>query len=160
MSNIPRKNDIIINPKTNRPIKVGGRAWKNLVNEGVGLVGPNAAVNTPKGIFWMDKKGFYTYSGQVQSLPCSVQDYVFEDFSITNQTVLLVLIITVFFLFFQFIIHEDNSLYVIPSRFQVIIEMIFKLVTCIIINNIDLKNGQRFFPLICSIFLFYFIVSI
>jgi hypothetical protein len=35
MSNIPRKNDIIINPKTNRPIKVGGRAWKNLVNEGV-----------------------------------------------------------------------------------------------------------------------------
>jgi len=35
MSNIPRKNDIIINPKTSRPIKVGGRAWKNLVNEGL-----------------------------------------------------------------------------------------------------------------------------
>ena len=51
----------------------------NLVNEGVGLVGPNAAVNTPKGIFWMDKKGFYAYTGQVQSLPCSVQDYVFSD---------------------------------------------------------------------------------
>ena len=34
----------------------------NLVNEGVGLMGPNAAVNTPKGIFWMDKKGFYTYN--------------------------------------------------------------------------------------------------
>jgi hypothetical protein len=34
-NNIPRKNDIIINPKTSRPIRVGGRAWKNLVNEGV-----------------------------------------------------------------------------------------------------------------------------
>ena len=56
----------------------------NLVNEGVGLVGPNAAVNTPKGIFWMDKKGFYTYSGQVQSLPCSVQDYVFSDINETQ----------------------------------------------------------------------------
>ena len=38
----------------------------NLVNEGVGLVGPKAMVNTPKGVFWMDKKGFYSYSGQVQ----------------------------------------------------------------------------------------------
>ena len=56
----------------------------NLVNEGVGLVGPNAAVNTPKGIFWMDKKGFYAYTGQVQSLPCSVQDYVFNDINETQ----------------------------------------------------------------------------
>jgi len=55
----------------------------NLVNEGVGLVGPNAMVNTPKGVFWMDKKGFYTYTGQVQELPCSVTDYVFSDI---NQT--------------------------------------------------------------------------
>ena len=51
----------------------------NLVNEGVGLVGPNAMVNTPKGVFWMDKKGFYSYSGQVQELPCTVDDYVFSD---------------------------------------------------------------------------------
>jgi hypothetical protein len=27
----------------------------------------------------MDKKGFYGYTGQVQSLPCSVLDYVFSD---------------------------------------------------------------------------------
>jgi len=55
----------------------------NLVNEGVGLVGPNAMVNTPKGVFWMDKKGFYNYSGQVQQLPCTVDEYVFTDL---NQT--------------------------------------------------------------------------
>ena len=51
----------------------------NLINEGVGLIGPNAAVNSPKGIFWMDKKGFYTYNGTVQDIPCSVQNYVFSD---------------------------------------------------------------------------------
>jgi len=51
----------------------------NLINEGVGLIGPNAAINTPKGIFWMDKKGFYTYNGTVQDIPCTVQDYVFSD---------------------------------------------------------------------------------
>ena len=53
----------------------------NLVNEGVGLLGPNAKVNTPKGLFWMDKKGFYTYNGSIQEIPCSVLDYVFSDFN-------------------------------------------------------------------------------
>ena len=51
----------------------------NLVNEGVGLVSPNAIINSPKGIFWMDKKGFYGYNGAVQEIPCTVQDYVFSD---------------------------------------------------------------------------------
>lgn len=55
----------------------------NLVNEGVGLVGPNAMINTPKGVFWMDKKGFYSYSGNIQQLQCSVDAYVFGDL---NQT--------------------------------------------------------------------------
>ena len=56
----------------------------NLVNEGVGLVGPNAMINTPKGIFWMDKKGFYTYGGAIQQLPCTVDAYVFNDLNETQ----------------------------------------------------------------------------
>ena len=51
----------------------------NLVNEGVGLIGPNAVINTPKGVFWMDKKGFYNYTGQINDIPCSVQNYIFSD---------------------------------------------------------------------------------
>ena len=53
----------------------------NLINEGVSLIGPNAPVNTPSGIFWMDKKGFYAYQGAVQPVPCSVHSYVFDDFN-------------------------------------------------------------------------------
>jgi hypothetical protein len=52
-----------------------------LINEGVSLIGPNAAVNTPNGIFWMDKKGFYNYNGSVQPLPCSVHAFVFDNFN-------------------------------------------------------------------------------
>ena len=52
-----------------------------LINEGVSLIGPNAPVNTPTGIFWMDKKGFYAYQGAVQPVPCSVHSYVFDDFN-------------------------------------------------------------------------------
>jgi len=51
----------------------------NLINEGAGLIGPKAAVNSPKGVFYMSKKGFYFYNGAVQKLPCSVQNYVFSD---------------------------------------------------------------------------------
>ena len=51
----------------------------NLVNEGVGLIGPNAHINTPKGVFWMDKKGFYNYNGSLADIPCTVQEYVFSD---------------------------------------------------------------------------------
>jgi hypothetical protein len=52
----------------------------NLVNEGVSLIGPNAIVNSPSGIFWMDRKGFYTYNGSVSPVPCTVHSYVFDDF--------------------------------------------------------------------------------
>jgi len=53
----------------------------NLVNEGVSLIGPNAAINAPTGIYWMDKKGFYTYNGSVVPLPCSVHSFVFDNFN-------------------------------------------------------------------------------
>jgi len=54
----------------------------NLVNQGIGLVGPKAAVNTPKGVFWMDQKGFYAYDGSVSAVPCSVHYYVFNSFNV------------------------------------------------------------------------------
>ena len=56
----------------------------NLINEGAGLIGPKAAANSPRGVFYMSKKGFYFYNGSVQKLPCSVQDYVFSDLDETQ----------------------------------------------------------------------------
>jgi|TARA_A100000172_G_scaffold80000_1_gene68383 hypothetical protein len=56
----------------------------NLINEGAGLIGPKAASNSPRGVYYMSKKGFYFYNGSVQKLPCSVQDYVFSDLDDTQ----------------------------------------------------------------------------
>ena len=53
----------------------------NLINQGIGLIGPKAAVNTPDGVYWMDRKGFYKYGGSVQLVPCAVHYYVFSDFN-------------------------------------------------------------------------------
>ena len=34
-SNIPKKGDLIINPNTQRPVRVGSRTWINLVKQGI-----------------------------------------------------------------------------------------------------------------------------
>ncbi len=51
----------------------------NLVNEGAGLIGPKAAVTAPIGVFFASKTGFFIYTGAVKKLPCTVQEYVFND---------------------------------------------------------------------------------
>ena len=56
----------------------------NLVNEGTGLVGPKAAVTAPSSIFWMGYNNFYSYNGSVQTLPCSVHNYVFSDINLVQ----------------------------------------------------------------------------
>ena len=53
----------------------------NLLNNDSGLASPNAAVNTPPGVFWMGQENFYTYNGSVQKVPCNVLSYVFDDFN-------------------------------------------------------------------------------
>ena len=54
----------------------------NLINEGAGLIGPKGAANAPNGVYFMSKNAFYFYNGSVQKLPCSVQDYVFDDLNL------------------------------------------------------------------------------
>ena len=51
----------------------------NLINEGAGLIGPKAAVNSPSGVFFMSKTGFYFYNGAIKKLESTVQEYVFQD---------------------------------------------------------------------------------
>jgi len=56
----------------------------NLVNEGAGLLSPNAAANSPSGVFFASKTGFNFYNGSVQRLPCTVQEYVFNDIDLNQ----------------------------------------------------------------------------
>jgi len=50
-----------------------------------GSVGVHAAVDVNGIAYWMSQNSFYLYDGTVKKIPCSVQDFVFEDFSITQQ---------------------------------------------------------------------------
>jgi hypothetical protein len=56
----------------------------NLINEGAGLIGPKAFVNSSKGVFFMSKQGFYFYNGAIQKIPCTVQEHVFNDLDLNQ----------------------------------------------------------------------------
>ena len=54
----------------------------NLINEGIGLVGPKACATAPNGTFWMSNNNFYVYNGSVQTVRCQVQNYVFSNINL------------------------------------------------------------------------------
>ena len=49
------------------------------VGTGCGLIGKNAAVEVDGSASWMSENGFFRYTGKLESLPCLVEDYVYDD---------------------------------------------------------------------------------
>ena len=50
-----------------------------------GLIAQHAAIDVNGKAFWMGDDAFYMYDGVVKKMPCSVQDYVYDDLSYTNK---------------------------------------------------------------------------
>lgn len=53
----------------------------NLVSSNISIMSPKAAVAVDDSVYWMGVAEFYGFSGSVQRIPCSVRDYVFDDFN-------------------------------------------------------------------------------
>ena len=49
-----------------------------------GLAGKNAVVEVDGAAYWLSENGFFKYSGNLQSLPCLVEDYVFDDINLAS----------------------------------------------------------------------------
>ena len=49
------------------------------VGTNCGLIGQNAAVEVDGTAYWMSENGFFRYTGRLESLPCLVEDHVFDD---------------------------------------------------------------------------------
>ena len=54
------------------------------LSTGTTIMGANSAVAINDAVVWMGRNRFYIYDGQVQVLPCSVRDTVFDDFNVTQ----------------------------------------------------------------------------
>lgn len=53
----------------------------SVISENITIAGPLASIAVEDMVFWMGKQEFYVYGGGVQRLPCTVRDYVFNDFN-------------------------------------------------------------------------------
>jgi hypothetical protein len=53
------------------------------VGTNCGLLGKNACIEVDGTAYWMSENGFFAYDGQLKSLPCLVEDYVYDDINTT-----------------------------------------------------------------------------
>ena len=58
------------------------------VGTNCGLIGKNACMEVDGTAFWMSDNGFFSYAGQLQSMPCLVEDYVFDDINIVSRNLI------------------------------------------------------------------------
>jgi len=54
------------------------------VGTNCGLVGKNACVEVDGAAYWMSENGFFKYAGALQSLPCLVEDFVYDDINLDS----------------------------------------------------------------------------
>jgi hypothetical protein len=50
-----------------------------LLQDNVSIMGPNTAITVNNVTYWMGLDKFYMYSGRVETLPCSVRQFIFQD---------------------------------------------------------------------------------
>jgi hypothetical protein len=54
------------------------------VGTNCGLLGQNACVEVDGAAYWMSENGFFRYAGKLESLPCLVEDHVYNDINIDS----------------------------------------------------------------------------
>jgi hypothetical protein len=50
-----------------------------------GALGPHSAIEVNGLAFWMGHEAFYVFDGTVKKLPCTLQDYVFDDINLVQE---------------------------------------------------------------------------
>tara|TARA_R100001163_G_scaffold52968_1_gene40318 strand:- start:4290 stop:6200 length:1911 start_codon:yes stop_codon:yes gene_type:complete len=53
----------------------------NLISENISIRSPMSTIAIEDTVFWMGINEFYIFAGSVQKIPCSVKDFVFNDFN-------------------------------------------------------------------------------
>ncbi len=54
------------------------------VGTNCGLAGQNACVEVDGAAYWMSENGFFRYAGRLESLPCLVEDHVYDDINLNS----------------------------------------------------------------------------
>ena len=61
----------------------GGNVWGfQVMGSNLSIIGPNCATTVNNITYWMGTDKFYMYSGRVETLPCALRQYVFNDINL------------------------------------------------------------------------------
>jgi hypothetical protein len=58
------------------------------LSHNISIIGPNAVVGSNNITYWMGRDRFYTYSGRVDTLPCTIRQYIFTDLNYTQSSLI------------------------------------------------------------------------
>jgi len=58
-----------------------------LLSSDVSIASPNVVVQANNIVYWMGRDKFYTYSGRVDTLPCTLRQYIFQDINNSQSTI-------------------------------------------------------------------------
>ena len=53
----------------------------NLIADNISIMSPQAVTSVNNVTYWMGVDKFYTYTGRVETLPCTLRQYIFNDFN-------------------------------------------------------------------------------
>jgi hypothetical protein len=56
----------------------------NILSHNISIVAPNAIAAANNIVYWMGRDKFYIYTGRVETLPCSLRQYVFGDINMSQ----------------------------------------------------------------------------
>jgi ATP synthase subunit 6 len=103
---------------------------------------------------------FFSPLEQFETLPIFSM-FSFLDLSITNQSIIFLLIFFFFVTYFLSCLNEDRfSFLAIPHKYQSILELSYFLLLGLAIDNIAGKKNNFFFPLIFVLFFFIALINI
>jgi hypothetical protein len=57
----------------------------NILMDNISVMSPSAAITVNNATYWMGREKFYVYTGRVDSLPCTLKQYVYDDIN-TDQS--------------------------------------------------------------------------
>jgi len=55
------------------------------LSHNISIASPNAVIGINNVVYWMGRDKFYTYSGRVDTLPCTIRQYIFSDINNEQQ---------------------------------------------------------------------------
>ncbi len=99
---------------------------------------------------------FFSPLEQFQVLPIFSIFFNYLGLTVTNEAIILLLIFLYFtILYYSFLmLSKDGTFFLIPQRWQVLIELLYLLILSLIFENIKNKSSSKFFPFIFSLFIF------